>query len=109
MTGDETGYNGYKNYETWAVKLWLDNDEGSYRYMQGRASEVLEEHTDEDGTDEDGFKYDFSAWLKEYHEEQAEELNIPASVWSDLLNAALSEVDWYELAEMYLDEAKEES
>lgn len=23
-------YNGWKNYETWNVALWLDNDQGTY-------------------------------------------------------------------------------
>jgi hypothetical protein len=27
-------YNGWSNYETWNVKLWMDNDEGSYNYWQ---------------------------------------------------------------------------
>jgi len=26
-------YNGWTNYQTWAVKLWMDNDEGAYRYL----------------------------------------------------------------------------
>jgi hypothetical protein len=25
---DEQGYNGWSNYETWNVALWIDNDEG---------------------------------------------------------------------------------
>jgi hypothetical protein len=28
------GYNGYKNWATWNVALWLNNDEGMYREMQ---------------------------------------------------------------------------
>ena len=25
-------YNGWKNYETWAAALWIDNDSSSYDY-----------------------------------------------------------------------------
>jgi hypothetical protein len=25
-------YNGWTNYETWAVSLWLGNEESSYRH-----------------------------------------------------------------------------
>ena len=30
-SGTEQGYNGWKNYETWNVALWVCNDEGLYR------------------------------------------------------------------------------
>jgi hypothetical protein len=100
-------YNGWSNYETWAVKLWLDNDEGSYTYMQERSGEVLAEHTEEGKTDDDAFKSEFAEFLKNHHEEARDELNIPTSVFTDLIGAALSEVDWYEIAGAYLDEAKE--
>lgn len=29
-----SGYNGYKNYETWNVVLWIKNDEGLYNLSQ---------------------------------------------------------------------------
>jgi len=30
----EAGYNGWKNYETWNVALWIDNEEPMYRAKQ---------------------------------------------------------------------------
>ena len=30
-------YNGWANYETWAVKLWFDNEEATYRTWMERA------------------------------------------------------------------------
>lgn len=35
LGGDKTmsqEYNGWTNYETWNVALWMDNDESSYQY-----------------------------------------------------------------------------
>ena len=29
-SGTEQGYNGWANYETWNVALWIENDEGLY-------------------------------------------------------------------------------
>lgn len=82
-------YNGWKNYETWCVSLWIDNEEGSYNQSRemARDSESTIELADA---------------LKDWIEESAPEMD--ASVWSDLLNAALSEVDWYEIAENYREE-----
>ena len=30
MTNSTATYNGYRNYETWNVALWIQNDEGFY-------------------------------------------------------------------------------
>ncbi len=33
-------YNGWPNYETWNVMLWLDNDEGMYRFYRSQARQM---------------------------------------------------------------------
>jgi hypothetical protein len=105
-TKDET-YNGWTNYETWAVKLWLDNDEGSYNYWRERSVEVLQTSEASDIlTKEQRARYDLADELKREHEENTPEF--PTSVYSDLLNAALSTVNWSEIAKALLDDAEEE-
>ena len=39
----DTTYNGWKNYETWNVILWLDNDEGLYNIVKKSSSESYED------------------------------------------------------------------
>lgn len=38
----EKGYNGWKNYESWATGLWIDNDEGLYNMVREWAAEAKE-------------------------------------------------------------------
>ena len=82
-------YNGFKNYETWVVALWLDQDETYWR-------EEAQACYDNSFNDLDDARYHLSALLKEQHESMAGE--IEAAVFSDLLNGALSEVNWDEIA-----------
>lgn len=82
-----------------AVNLWLENEEGSYRYWRGRAKDAKREAKDDRYADARGL---LAAWLKAELEESAPELG--ATLWSDLLSAALSEVNWYEIAQHLLEE-----
>jgi hypothetical protein len=91
-------YQGWQNYETWATALWIDNDYGSYQYCCELVEQVKEEHEDnEEQTD------CLAVLLKNWIEEQ-NPLTDSASLFTDLLNSALSEVDWREIAENFLSE-----
>jgi hypothetical protein len=96
-------YNGWTNYETWLVKLWMDNDGGSYGHYQ----DVAQEAASQADKPEDAVP-DLADQLKQEYEEAADEL-LPgeASVWHDLINGALAEVNWYEIAEHMIEEAAE--
>lgn len=102
------GYNGWRNYETWAVALWIDNEQGSYSYSREMVSDAVESHALDPNTEpgETVSVSDIADRLKDWIEESAPEME--ASLYSDLLNAALSEVDWYEIAENYLEEVTED-
>ena len=88
-------YQGWKNYETWCVALWIDNDQDSYNEARDMIRDCRE-------------VYEAADILKEWIEEM-NPLNDTANMFTDLLNAALSEVDYYEIAENYLNEIKEEN
>jgi hypothetical protein len=98
---EEAGYNGWTNYETWCVALWIDNEEAEYHTTRAKARAFNAGTRDPNRTPQG----EFADWLKEYVEETMPEL--PPSLWSDLLRAAFSEVDWYEIAAHYLEEVTE--
>src|SRR5262249_39679755 len=94
-------YNGWSTFETWLVALWLDNEETSYHYLREGAREA---QADVDYA-EDAAPLALAERLKEEHEEAAQaRLGSTADVFWDLLESALTEVDWCEIAEHLLGE-----
>jgi len=113
---DDKRYNGWTNYETWAVKLWMDNDQGSYEYWQERTRDAwrqsgpkypnafVEDH-------EGNARILLAGWLKDEHDDDSEHPVFKAAegtVYSDLLSAALSKVNWYEIAQSLLDDLSDD-
>jgi len=98
-------YNGWKNYETWNVALWIGNEQGSERESRQMAQDAWDNAgADRTFTRKERAVLDLADSLKTWIEEQ-NPLASDASVWSDLLSAALSEVDWQEWAENLLEDA----
>ena len=83
-------YNGYTNYQTWNISLWMDNDEGTYDLVREMASQLVKPSR-------------LADWLKDYTE-SSNPLTDNASMFSDLMGHALAIVNWYEIAENVLSE-----
>lgn len=108
MSGDR--YNGWANYETWAVALWIDNEQASQEYWCECAIECIKSAPDHRNvpkiwTAEEAARFTLADAMKDETERLAPDLG--ASMFADLLNAALSEVNWDELAQHYIETARE--
>ena len=100
----EQGYNGWANYETWCVNLWLSNDQGTQEHCEEMAQDAWD--------NAEGGKYltrlevatrALAGMLRDEQEEAASELTGNSSMFSDLLTAALGEVNWDEIAKAFLE------
>lgn len=90
-------YNGWTNYETWTVSLWIDNEAASYRYWRAEAL-----HHRQVASNIDEAIYGLATSLRDEVTECA-----PTSepgLYTDLLNSALSQVNWSEIASSWLED-----
>jgi hypothetical protein len=117
---DDT-YNGWKNYETWAVGMFLDGNytgAGDYYHAVETVRATIEETdhpTTDVGTVEQSRRFAVADALKElveqltdpcgYGDDDATELH---PLVSDMFGAALSSVDWYELADAWIENVREQ-
>lgn len=106
MATDKT-YNGWSNYETWNVKLWMDNEQSTSEYGEEQATEAYRNaEADSTFTRAERATLNLSDTLKEQYEEAMPDLG--ASVWADLLSASMSEVNWHEIAEHMISDIAED-
>lgn len=116
---EDKKYNGWTNYETWNVKLWMNNDQGSYEHYKELTAEVwkgarggrpstLESRKDIATHDlSDLLKDEFEEAWQEIMEAAGKHIHMSSSVWADLVGAALSEVNWREIAESLLEDCED--
>lgn len=89
MPSDET-YNGWRNYETWNVHLWLSNDESSYNDVR----QVIADRLASDMETDDRILADL---VREY---VGDTIGLGGygdaitGMAGDLIGHALSRVDW---------------
>jgi hypothetical protein len=96
-----SAYNGWSNYETWVVGMYLDGNydgEGTYH----AALDLVRESVEDGRYVADALK----DWTREQVE--AETNDLANGIAADLLGAALSEVDWHELAEHKVNEVNDQ-
>lgn len=104
MSTDDT-YNGYTNRETWAVALYINNDQGWQESVHEalrsaedidpyRAAEIIKENVET--------LLDPQQYRAEFGEQQPEALTV---VLYDI--GSLYRVDWDELGRVFLEDLKE--
>ena len=102
--------NGYTNYETWNCALWLDNDQWTNEQISEKAQELVDDMEDPHDSDEvTGTTSLLGDFIKDIVDQMDEEISPKnASMFRDLLNAALGEIDYYDIAESQIADALRE-
>lgn len=77
-------YNGWTNHETWVVNLWMTGDPGYYDQLCEIVSSG-DSLDDQAEALEDFVRFEYDGEL--------------SSIWADLINDSLDEVNWREIVE----------
>ena len=110
MSDEAKTYNGWRNYETWAVALHLGNDQGTQEFWAEHAEACYRDAVAADPDDNrEDWTHAAAVALADLlkHEIDDEEMCptlAGCSVYTDLLRAALGEVDWYEVATHFVED-----
>ena len=99
MNARNQRHEGWTNYETWCVQLWIANDYGLYHYFRDRVRELKAargvSRTIMLPKTRKAIELELAEELKEWANENAPNVD---GMWGDLLGAALGEVNWDEIA-----------
>lgn len=86
---NEHRYNGWTNYQTWCVNLWLSNDQSDDEDARCLCQSARDN------------AYEAGKLLRDYVEDMNPHGG-DASLFSDLLSSSLRAVDWEEIASHYI-------
>ena len=101
-------YNGWANYETWLVNLWIDNEQGSIDFWVN----VAKHHYDQAKetkffTRQEEAVFTLADDMKEYFEDNIPDSTEIGGLYADILHGCMTVVDWGELAAKYMEQAME--
>jgi hypothetical protein len=93
---ENTKYNGWTNYETWNAMLWIDNDWRLSEQFAMIAADLTGSYEDAD---------EMACLLADNIKDMFEEFQpeLEPGFYSDVLNASMRVVNWYEIAKTYID------
>ena len=99
-------YNGWKNRETWAVNLWVENDQESFNIHKAHMMSVYRDHKLEP-------MHKLVMILADAYQEYIEnKLRLVLTYEDGLMRndiGSLYRVDWHELARYWVESVLEES
>jgi len=91
-------YNGWTNWETWIVNVWIDNDQKLHEHYRKMARAEI-------SSNKRSATFKLSVTLREQFDEWMPEVE---GVYLDLLSGAMREIDWVEIARHLIEGAEEE-
>jgi hypothetical protein len=104
-------YNGWANWETWNMALWIGEDhDGEHILLQAR--EEIADFTDDEVVNVHEATSSLASWLRDFAEEvylgHLNKDDIKGPVADAIYHSYLPKVEWYEIAKHYIEEAGQE-
>lgn len=108
---EENKYNGWSNYYTWCFKLWIQNDQSLYNNIYSNIETIINnKYRGIDAPENPDYKIlDAMDFLKIIAEEMTlEQYKSEGSFTNDLINYALNQINYNEVAKSIIEDIKQE-